>query len=103
MSTLGLRKVGNFENVLARITKDEQYIDGTIAPGIQDYAKQVINSPDFQRVRDTLENDLVEQERRHIDAQQAQHNITNLAVDARINRSDLDYIVNTYKLDFKGS
>ena len=58
MSTVGLRKVGNFEDILARVTKDEQYKDGTIAPGIQDYAKQVINSPDFQRVKDQLEEDL---------------------------------------------
>ena len=67
MNTLGLRKVGNFEDVLARVTKDEQYIDGTIAPGIQDYAKQIINSPDFQRVKDRLEEDLATQTRTHIE------------------------------------
>ena len=67
MTSFGLRKVGNFEDVLARVTKDEQYIDGTIAPGIQDYAKQIRNSPDFQKVKDRLKENLATQTRTHIE------------------------------------
>ena len=92
MSSLGLRKVGNFEDVLARVNKDEQYKEGVIAPGIQDYAKQVINSPDFQRVKDQLEEDLATQTRTHIEHITYQNHIRGLATDFGINRSELQHI-----------
>ena len=93
-SATGLRKVGNYEAVLAAAIKDEQHIDGVINPYLADAATRIINSPEFQRVKDRLEDDLTQQQKNHIDQQNVQNHITNLAVDARINRSDLDYIVN---------
>ena len=93
MSTAGLRKVGNYESVLAAAIKDETHIDGVINPYLANAATRIINNPEFQRVKDRLEDDLIDQKRNEIEQQQFQHNITNLAVDARINRSDLDYLV----------
>ena len=94
MSTAGLRKVNDYESVLAAAIKDETHIDGVINPYLANAATRIINNPEFQRVKDRLEDDLIEQKRNEIEQQQFQHSVTNLAVDARINRSDLDYIIN---------
>ena len=93
MSTAGLRKVDNYESVLAAAIKDEQHIDGVINPYLANAATKIINNPLFQRVKDRLEDDLIQQKRNEVEHQQFQHSVTNLAVDARINRSDLDYII----------
>ena len=66
MSTAGLRKVGNFESALAQATRDEQHIDGIISPYLQNEATKIINHPEFQRVKDRLQDDLAEQQRNHI-------------------------------------
>ena len=93
MSTVGLRKVGNFEETLAQAIKDEQHIDGVINPYLALAATRIISNPLFQRVKDRLEDDLTQQTRDHIQQKNFEHHVTNLAVDARINRSDLDYII----------
>ena len=94
MSTAGLRKVGNYEQTLAAAIKDKQHVAGVINPFLANAATRIINSVEFQRVKDRLEDDLTQQTKNHMDQQRFEHNVTNLAVDARINRSDLDYIVN---------
>ena len=91
--TQGLRKVGNYEEVLAQAIKDEQHVGGVINPHLANAATRIINNPEFQRVKDRLEDDLTQQTRNHMDQQNFEHHVTNLAVDARINRSDLDYII----------
>ena len=53
MSIAGLRKHSTFQGLLDAATKDEAYQKGFRAPAIQDYAKRVINSPDFQRTKNT--------------------------------------------------
>ena len=93
MSTAGLRKVGNFESTLAAANKEEENIGGAINTHLANAATRIISSPEFQRVKDRLEDNLVQQERNQIEQKTFEHNVTNLAVDARINRSDLDYIV----------
>ncbi len=92
MSTTGLRKVGNYEEVLAQAIKDEQHVGGVINPYLANAATRIINNPEFQRVKDRLEDDLTQQTRNHMDQTNFEHHVTNLAVDARINRSDIDYI-----------
>ena len=94
MSTTGLRKIGHYEEVLAAALKDEQHIEGVINPFLANAATRIINSPEFQRVKDRLVDDLSEQTRSHIETKTFEHNITNTAVNSGINRSDLDYIVN---------
>ena len=94
MSTVGLRKDGNFESALAAALRDEQHIDGVISPYLQREATKIINNPLFQRVKDRLEDDLIQQEKTHAQQKNFETHVTNLAVDARINRNDLDYIVN---------
>lgn len=79
--------------MLATAIKGEQHIDGTINPYLANAATKIINNPLFQRVKDRLEDDLIQQKRNEVEHQQFQHSVTNLAVDARINRSDLDYII----------
>ena len=95
MSTAGLRKVGNYEEVLAQAIKEEQHINGIINPYLANAATITINNPEFQRVKDRLEDELTQQTKNHMDQTDFEHHVTNLAVDARSNRSDLDYIIMT--------
>ena len=94
MSTRGLREKGHYEQVLAAAIKDESHIDGIINPYLANAATRIINSVDFQRVKDRMQDNLQEQEIKHLETKRFEHNVTNLAVDARVNRSDLDYIIN---------
>ena len=93
MSIAGLRKESTFEEVLALATRDEQRQPGDISIGLQNGATRIINSPDFQRVQDTLTEDLETQQRHHLERQTFTNNIQNLALEARVNRNDLQYIV----------
>ena len=93
MSTAGLRRVGHYEEALAQALKDESRTEGIISVGMQNYATQAINNPEFQRVKDRLEENLADQQKALLEHQSFKNNITNLAVEARVNRSDLDYIV----------
>ena len=92
-STIGLRKVGNYEEVLAQAIKDEQHVDGIINPYLANAATRIINNPEFQRVKDRLEDDLAQQTRNHIEEKNFETHVHGLAVEAKINRSDLDYII----------
>ena len=85
MSTAGLRKVGNYEETLAAAIKDELHINGVINPYLANAATRIINNPEFQRVKEWLEDDLTQQTGNHMDQQNFEHHVTNLAVDARIN------------------
>lgn len=91
--TQSLRKAGHYEEALAAAIKDEQHVNGVINPYLANAATRIINNPEFQRVKDQLENDLTQQTKVHMDQQNFEHNVTNLAVGARINRSELDYII----------
>ena len=93
MSTTGLRKVGTYEDTLAQAIKDEQHVRGIINPYLANAATRIINNPELQRVKDRLEDDLTQQTRDHIQQKNFEHHVTELSVDARINRSDLDYII----------
>ena len=93
MSTVGLRKRGDYESALAQAMKDESHVGGILSPYMQLEATKAINNPEFQRVRDRMEEDLGEQTKAHMEHQQFKSNVTNLAVEAQINRSDLDYII----------
>jgi len=90
-----LRKVGNYEEVLVAAIKDQQHVDGVINPYLANAATRIINNPELQRVtvKDRLEDDLIQQQRAHVEQQNFENHVTNLAVDVRINRSDLDYII----------
>ena len=48
------------------VAGDEQHVGGTINNYLANEATRIINSPEFQRVKDTLEGDLVTQEKKHI-------------------------------------
>ena len=78
MSTAGLRKVGNYEEVLAQAIKDEQHVGGVINPYLANAATRIINNPEFQRVKDRLEDDLTQQTRNHMDQTNFEHHVTNL-------------------------
>jgi len=94
MTTKGLRKVSNYEDTLAAAIKDETHVEGIISPYMQNLATQTINNPEFQRVKDRLEENLGEQTKSHIEKQVFEQNIRNLSVEARVNKSDLEYIIN---------
>ena len=93
MSTVGLRKVGNYEEALARATKDEQHVEGTINPYLANAATRIINNPEFQRVKDRMMDDLEQQQRAHLDQRNFETHVHGLATEARINRSDLQYLI----------
>ena len=67
MSTVGLRKVGNYEDVLAQAIKDEQLVGGTLNSYLANAATRIINNPEFQRAKDRLEDDLTQQTRDHME------------------------------------
>ena len=48
MSTTGLRKVGNYEEVLAAAIKDESHVAGVINPYLANAATRIINNVEFQ-------------------------------------------------------
>ena len=85
--------MGTFQEALAAAARDDQRQEGIISPGLQLEATRIINSPDFQRVKDRLTDDLEVQERNHLEQKRFEQNVTNLSVDARVNRSDMDYII----------
>ena len=93
MSTAGLRKVDNYESVLAQAIKDESHVDWIINPYLANAANRIINNPELQRVKDRLEDDLTKQTRNHIEEKTFETHVHGLAVEAKINRSDLDYII----------
>ena len=45
MSTVGLRKDGNYEDTLAAAIKDEQNVQGVINPYLSNAATKIINNP----------------------------------------------------------
>ena len=94
MSTVGLRKLGNFESALAQANRDEQHIGGVINPHLSNAATKIINSPYFQRVKDQLSNNLVEQQIQHISHQTFENHVTHLATESSVNRHDLDNVIN---------
>ena len=65
--TQGLRKVGNYEDTLAAAIKDEQHVAGVINPYLANAATRIINNPEFQRVKDRLEEDLTQQTKNDMD------------------------------------
>ena len=85
--------MGNYESVLAAAIKDELHIDGVINPYLANAATRIIHNPEFQSVKDRLEDDLTQQTRDHIEQTNFEHRVAELSVDARINGSDLDYII----------
>jgi len=93
MSTVGLRQRSSYEEVLAQANKDESRVEGIISPYLQNAATKIISNPEFQRVKDRLQEDLKQQEVHHIERKTFEHNITNMSVEASINRNDLQYIV----------
>ncbi len=93
MSTVGLRKVGNYEEVLAQAIKDERHVDGIISPYLQNEATKIINSLELQRVKDRLEDNLIQQTRDHAEQRNFETHVQGLAVEARINKRDLQYII----------
>ena len=78
MSTAGLRKVGNYEETLAAAIKDESHVAGIINPYLANAATRIINNPEFQRVKDRLEDDLTQQTKMHMDQTNFEHNVTNI-------------------------
>ena len=67
MSTRGLREKGHYEQVLAAAIKDETHVDGIINPYLANAATRIINNPEFQRVKDRMQDNLQEQEIKHIE------------------------------------
>ena len=94
MSTAGLRKVRNYESTLAAALKDEQHINGIISPYLQNEATRKINTPEFQSVKDRLEDDLTQQTRDNAEQRNFETHVHGLAAEAEINKSDLEYIIN---------
>ena len=55
--TQGLSKVGSYEDTLAAATKDEQHVAAVINPYLANAATRIIENPEFQKVKNRLEED----------------------------------------------
>ena len=93
MSIRGLRKHSNYEEALAQATKDETRVPGVMGQGLHNWATRAVNSIEFQRGKDGLEDNLKEQTKSHLEHQNFQNNLSDLAVEANISSRDLQTVV----------
>ena len=89
----GFKRVATFEELLA-VARKEDAKPGLISISLQNHASRIINSPEFQRIQGRLEDEQANLQLRHNEEKVFQNNIHNLAVEARIPRADLEYLVN---------
>ncbi len=93
MSTTGLVRKQHFEEVLNLAIKDTNSLHGILSVPMQRFAMETINSPLFQRYQATLSDTLESEQRRVLEQQTFENHLHNIAVDARVPRDDLQWLV----------
>ena len=89
----GFKRVATFEELLAAARKEDA-APGLISISLQNHASRIIGSPEFQRIQGRLEDEQANLQLRHNEEKVFQNNIHSLAVEARIPKADLDYLIN---------
>ena len=93
MSVAGLVRKSHYEEVLNAAVKDTHSQHGILSVPMQRFATQAINSPLFQRVQATLEQDLASEQKQVLEQRGFENNLTRLSVEARVPKEDLQWLV----------
>ena len=93
MTTTGLRRRPQYEEVLAAAHKDLSTQHGILSVGLQNFATRAINSPLFQRVQTGVEERMQGDQRRLLEEQGFQHDVQAMAVDAGVSAHDMNWVV----------
>ena len=93
MTTTGLRRRPQYEEVLAAAHKDLSTQHGILGVGLQNFATRAINSPLFQRVQTGVEERMQGDQRRLLEEQGFQHDVQAMAVDAGVSAHDMNWVV----------
>ena len=83
MSTAGLVKRPTFEEVLNAAIKDDQAQHNLLSVPMQRAATNAINNPLFQRVKQTMTEELDTQQRAVLEQRGFEGNLTRLSVEAK--------------------
>ena len=93
MTHRGLVRKPQYEEVLALSIKDRNSDHGIISVPLQRFATETINSPLYQRIQQTLEEKLENEERRVIEQRSFENHLHNVSVGARVPRDDLQWLI----------
>ena len=93
MSTVGLVRRPTYEEVLNAAIKDDQTQHGLLSVPMQGAASRAVNNPLFQRVKQTMTEELDFQQKAVLEQRGFENNLTRLSVEARVPKEDLQYIV----------
>ncbi len=94
MKTLnGLVRKPHYEEVLDLAIKDANSQQGILSVPMQRFARDIINSPLFQRVQATISSGLEAEQRRVIEQQTFENHLHSVAVEARVPREDLQWLI----------
>ena len=93
MATKGLVRKPHYEEVLNLAYKDATSQQGILAVPMQRFATELVNSPLFQRIQATLGDALEADQRRVIEQRTFENQLHHVAVEARVPRDDLQWLV----------
>ena len=94
MKTLnGLVRKPHYKEVLDLAIKDANSQQGILSVPMQRFARDIINSPLFQRVQATISSGLEAEQRRVIEQQTFENHLHSVAVEARVPREDLQWLI----------
>ena len=89
----GLVRKPQYEEVLNLAIKDATSQHGILSVPLQRYATELVNSPLFQRIQATLGDSLEADQRRVIEQRTFENQLHHVAVEARVPRDDLQWLV----------
>ena len=93
VSTQGLVRRPNFEEVLNAAIKDEHSKDGLLSVPMQRFATKMINSPLFQRAQSTVETELEKQEQNKMEHDDLQNDLHRFSVATGVPQDTMQYVV----------
>ncbi len=94
MKTLnGLVRKPHYEEVLDLAIKDANSQQGILSVPMQRFARDIINSPLFQRYQATLSSGLEAEQRRVLEQQTFENHLHSVSVEARVPRDDLQWLI----------
>ncbi len=94
MKTLnGLVRKPHYEEVLDLAIKDANSQENILSVPMQQFARDIINSPLFQRYQATLSSGLEAEQRRILEQQSFENHLHSVSVEARVPRDDLQWLI----------
>ncbi len=89
----GLVRKPQYEEVLNLAIKDANSQHGVLSVPLQRFATEVVNSPLYQRIKETMTEQIENEQRHVIEQRNFENHLHSVSVDARIPRDDLQWIV----------